>query len=345
MGLATHLGYRMHPMSAVAELDQLLRSLEPVRHPGSYVFASLHHGQSIDSSQIVACIREREGMSVVVHSDVARQQGLAPLFVCAWITLNVHSDLQAVGLTAAFSSALGAAGIACNVVAGGFHDHVFVPLQQADAAMDVLRCLQRQALVGGHENPLAETMTVSMLATSDAARYRALMLEAYAQAPDAFTSTPQERAAVPESWWIRRIADPNGMSVVFGAFQGQDLVGAVALEFSDKPKTRHKAHLIGMYVQPVARGTGAARELVVAAMAYLAGRPDIAVVVLTVTEGNTAATRLYRAAGFEAFGTEPMAILTPDGFKAKVHMWCRIGAAPGSLRLDADPGRTATHAP
>ena len=167
-------------------------------------------------------------------------------------------------------------------------------------------------------------MTVAVLTPEDVQRYRALMLEAYAQAPDAFTSTPEEREAEPESWWIRRIADPSGMTVAFGAFQGQDLVGTVALEFSAKPKTRHKAHLIGMYVKPNARGTGAGRALVQAALGHLQERPGISCVTLTVTHGNESAIRLYRNAGFVEFGTEPMAILTPSGYRAKVHMWCEV---------------------
>ena len=104
-------------------------------------------------------------------------------------------------------------------------------------------------------------MRVVMLTAADVRRYRDLMLEAYAQAPDAFTSTPQERAAQPESWWIGRIANPAGWTAAVGAFDGDELVGAVALEFSAKPKTRHKALLIGMYVAPAARGQGIGRRL------------------------------------------------------------------------------------
>jgi hypothetical protein len=67
------------------------------------------------------------------------------LFRAAWISLTVHSDLQAVGLTAAFSTALGQAGISCNVVAGAFHDHIFVPVAQTQQTMAVLRALQQDA--------------------------------------------------------------------------------------------------------------------------------------------------------------------------------------------------------
>ncbi len=150
------------------------------------------------------------------------------------------------------------------------------------------------------------------------------MLEAYAQEPDAFTSTTQERAAEPESWWVKRIADPAGLCVVFGVFVDQQLVGAAALEFSAKPKTQHKAHLIGMYVCPSARGTGAGTQLVQAAIGFARTRVGTTVITLTVTEGNETAIGLYRAAGFVAFGTEPLAILAQSGYKAKIHMWLRL---------------------
>ena len=85
------------------------------------------------------------------------------------------------------------------------------------------------------------------------------MLEAYELAADAFTSTAEERAAEPEAFWAKRIADPSGLSAAFGAFEGQELIGTVALEFAAKPKTKHKALVIGMYVTPGARSTGAGR--------------------------------------------------------------------------------------
>src|SRR3990167_3710666 len=111
-------------------------------------------------------------------------------------------------------------------------------------------------------------MHVALLQPSDAQQYRALMLQAYELAPDAFTSTAEERSAEPESFWVKRIAAPSALSAAFGAFEGQKLVGTVALEFSAKPKTRHKAHVIGMYVAPATRGTGAGRALLGAAVEW-----------------------------------------------------------------------------
>jgi ribosomal protein S18 acetylase RimI-like enzyme len=169
--------------------------------------------------------------------------------------------------------------------------------------------------------PRETPMRIAVLAAGDARPYRALMLHAYEHAADAFTSTVEERAGEPESWWVGRIDDPTGMSVAFGAFEGTELVGAVALAFSAKPKTKHKASLIGMYVMPQWRGSGAARALLQAAIGRCRSRGGIRVVQLTVTEGNEPAVALYRSAGFRPFGTEPMAVRTPAGFRSKVHMW------------------------
>ena len=167
-------------------------------------------------------------------------------------------------------------------------------------------------------------MHVAPLSASDVPRYRALMLHAYAAAADAFTSTPEERAAEPDAWWLARIADPQGFSQSFGAFVGDELVGTVTLEFNAKPKTRHKAVLIGMFVAESARGRGVGRKLMGAALAAARARAEVRVITLTVTAGNAPAIHLYEACGFQAFGTEPMAIATPSGFQSKVHMWLEL---------------------
>jgi ribosomal protein S18 acetylase RimI-like enzyme len=164
-------------------------------------------------------------------------------------------------------------------------------------------------------------MHITHLQAADAMPYRALMLQAYEQAADAFTSTAEERAGEPEAFWVKRIADPAGLSAAFGAFEGHSLIGTAALEFSAKPKTRHKALVIGMYVAPAARGAGAGRALLDALIAHARARDGLLALNLTVTEGNEPALRLYRAAGFQVFGTEPLAIRTPSGFKGKVGMW------------------------
>ena len=173
-------------------------------------------------------------------------------------------------------------------------------------------------------------MHLALLKPSDARQYRELILEAYELAADAFTSTAEERVAEPDSFWIKRIADPRGLTAAFGAFKGHDLLGTVALEFSERPKTKHKALVIGMYVTPAARGKGAGRALMNAVVDHARAKEQILLLTLTVTEGNEPAINLYRSCGFHAFGVEPMAILKPSGYKGKVHMWLPLQRCPSA---------------
>jgi len=173
-------------------------------------------------------------------------------------------------------------------------------------------------------NPL----TVRELIPGDATGYRALMLQGYAGEQDAFTSTVQEREAEPLAWWIARIGGDGQPLQAFGAFAGDALVGAVAMEYAGKARTRHKADLIGMYVDPQHRRAGAGRALVQAALEHARRRGGTRVVNLTVTQGNVQAQQMYEAAGFIVFGVEPMAILAGPVFKAKVHMQCTLAPQP-----------------
>ena len=116
--------------------------MEPVLNPGVFAFVSVKNEAVLRSVKVIASVIEPEGYSAVIAEKDAIALGLPMLFRAAWITLTVTSDLQSVGLTAAFASALGKAGISCNVVAGAYHDHVFVPVERAADAMKVLKGLQ-----------------------------------------------------------------------------------------------------------------------------------------------------------------------------------------------------------
>jgi hypothetical protein len=122
---------------AEADLDVLLRTMSPRRNPGTYVWATVR-GALPAAVVPVVTVREAEGTTLVVERGAAERAGLAFEFPSAWITLTVHSALEAVGFTAAFSAALTRAGISANVVAGFHHDHVFVPEERADEAMRIL---------------------------------------------------------------------------------------------------------------------------------------------------------------------------------------------------------------
>lgn len=183
-------------------------------------------------------------------------------------------------------------------------------------------------------------MRIETLTPQDAVAYRDLMLEAYEQAADAFTSTAEDRRAEPIGWWVKRIGAPAGMSQAFGAWDAQTLVGTVALEFSAKPKTRHAGLVIGMYVRPAWRGQAVGTLLMRAAIDSAAARPGTRVLNLTVTEGNGPAIRLYERMGFSTWGLEPQALLTSSGFKGKVHMAMFLSTSlPPAAAAATDPAQ------
>lgn len=113
-----------------------MSDLDPVRRPGEFVY--------VVADGIVApeaTVREDEGLTAVLARERADELGLPYGYVAAWITLRVDSTLEQVGLTALFSRALADAGISCNVLAGLHHDHLLVPADRADEALEVLRGL------------------------------------------------------------------------------------------------------------------------------------------------------------------------------------------------------------
>ena len=119
--------------------------MRPTLHDGIFVYATAAPDTDLSGITVIATMRETEGITVIAEELEAQRAELPILLRVAWITLAVESSLQAVGFTAAFASALAAEAISCNVVAGAHHDHIFVPIEQASAAMARLCALQASA--------------------------------------------------------------------------------------------------------------------------------------------------------------------------------------------------------
>ena len=166
------------------------------------------------------------------------------------------------------------------------------------------------------------------LTPTHAAQYRALMLQTYADAPGAYIATVAEREHLPMEFWEARVsAEADAAEMVFGALDGDRLVGAAGLRLQRRPRTRHKGWLFGMTVVPECRGQGVGRGLVEAVLGQARSTPGLRVVQLSVAEPNTAAIGLYESCGFVAFGTEPFAFKAGEEFVADVHMWCDVGGS------------------
>lgn len=126
---------------AMTDLTEMLRTLDVTARPGGYVFAAVPEGSDALAAAD-AVITEEEAITLVITAERAREYGLERGTRFAWLTLTVHSSLEAVGLTVAFSGALTEAGISCNVLAGFHHDHLLVPEADRDRAIVVLRTLR-----------------------------------------------------------------------------------------------------------------------------------------------------------------------------------------------------------
>ncbi len=160
---------------------------------------------------------------------------------------------------------------------------------------------------------------IRSLDADDAQAYRALMLEAYDTYPQAFTSSVAERAAMPLSWWEKRLDSP--LDRLLGAFEGDQLAGIVGLAFEPREKARHKVTLFGMYVTQAYQQRGLGRQLVEAALAEARRHPRLKLIQLTVTAGNEAALALYQRCGFIQYGLEPLAVRVGDEYFDKIHLW------------------------
>ena len=115
----------------------MLATLDVERRPGTFTFVT---GEWPELAVVaLATVSEGEGATLVVPVAAAVGAGAPVDFEAAWLTLTVHSALDAVGLTAAVSTALADAGISCNVLAGYHHDHLLVPADRADEAIALLR--------------------------------------------------------------------------------------------------------------------------------------------------------------------------------------------------------------
>lgn len=113
-------------MAGETNLNILLKSLKPSLNKGSYVFISVNDIRHISRDIILFEFKEKEGITIILEQAKADELNFKYDFVASWITLTVHSALNAVGLTAAVSTALTKYNISCNVVAAYYHDHIFV---------------------------------------------------------------------------------------------------------------------------------------------------------------------------------------------------------------------------
>lgn len=119
-------------------LTKLIKGMTPILNEGLYVFLTINNIHEIDRNDSICEFKEKEGVTVIMEQHKADALAYEYNYVASWITLKIHSSLDAVGLTAMFSAELAKNDISCNVIAGYYHDHIFVDNKDGQKAMDVL---------------------------------------------------------------------------------------------------------------------------------------------------------------------------------------------------------------
>ena len=169
---------------------------------------------------------------------------------------------------------------------------------------------------------MSEAIAIRMLGPADLGRYKALRDLLLAGYPEAFTSDAAvEQQRAPETYLARLAgAAGNGFPFTLAAWRGERLVGAVSCERDTRAKVRHIARLVGMMVDPAARGAGIGSAMLAAFVDVVRSRQGIELLTLSVTSDNAAAIRLYERAGFVCYGRLERAIRVGTTYYSKEMM-------------------------
>jgi len=170
-------------------------------------------------------------------------------------------------------------------------------------------------------------MNIRTLSHSDAPAFRDLRLAALLDTPEAFATSHVEEVDLPLAAFESRLTQAPGHAV-FGAFDGDTLVGMAGLAREVLLQSAHKGQVWGMYVAEGARGRGVARDLMLAALAHARATPGMAKVTLSVDAANVPAIALYESLGFVVFAREADATRLDGQSRDELQMHLRFDDHP-----------------
>jgi len=131
-------------MGGIKNLDELIKSMKPELNRGKFVFCTILKDK-LDMLKVkpMMLFEEKEGITIIIKKEDADNNKLNYENIWAMITLNVHSDLSAIGFLARITNKLAENGISVNAVSAFYHDHLFVPFDKAEMAIKLLNSLSK----------------------------------------------------------------------------------------------------------------------------------------------------------------------------------------------------------
>ena len=127
-------------MSGITDIETLLTSMKPKHIAGEFIFCSLSENEMSTLSFVPLFIfREAEGVTMITTKEYADKNDIHYEHVWSLITLTVHSSLTAVWFLAAITTKLAQSGISVNAISAYYHDHIFVPIERTQEALELLQ--------------------------------------------------------------------------------------------------------------------------------------------------------------------------------------------------------------
>jgi hypothetical protein len=129
-------------MSGITDLQETLNSIKVTCDDVEYGFASIENASTIDATKVLATFQENGRLAIIAPAKYLKNNDIDHEGPYAKLTIDIHTSLELVGLTAVMATTLAEHGISANVVAAFYHDHVFVQYALKDKAKELLKSLK-----------------------------------------------------------------------------------------------------------------------------------------------------------------------------------------------------------